>query len=224
MGRFRRRGQFPTSWGFLGWDERDGRQANPLKALIVLQATAGWHRLAGPFGKRLISGFPCGGLAQEAHVPGRRDHAEVCERGPRLLATGGGLWLVGIDRAVNRTFGTIRPTRGGMALLSVSHLAATSAAVRAGSRAGWAHACFNTGCRRGIHWFACAWLIPTSCPCTACMGCCVTSLSMKRRVSAIVGQGPWSSARSRRRGRGGPSIVRSCMEVTKACSTGGRQA
>jgi hypothetical protein len=113
IGLVLRRGEFPTSWGFLGWEERDGRQANPLKALILLQATAGWQRIAGQFGKSLSSGFPCGGLAQEAHVPGRRDHEAVCERGTRLLATVGVLWRFGIDRAVNRTFGTILPTRGG---------------------------------------------------------------------------------------------------------------
>jgi hypothetical protein len=133
IGLFLRRGQFPARWGFLGLEDRDVRQAKPLKALILIQATAGWQRIAGQFGNSLISGFPFVGMAQEAHVTGLRDHEEVFERVTLLLATVVVLLLFGIDRALNRTFGTIMPKRGVVEFLSVSNLAANSAAVRAGS-------------------------------------------------------------------------------------------
>ena len=135
IGRLLRRGEFPARWDFLGLDDRDVRQAKPLKALILIQATAGWQRIAGQFGNRLISGFPFVGMAQEAHVTGLRAHEEVFERVTLLLATVIVLLLFGIDRALNRTFGTIMPKRGVVEFLSVSNLAANSAAVRAGSSA-----------------------------------------------------------------------------------------
>ncbi len=135
IGLLLRRGQFPTMWGFLGLDDRDARQAKPLKALILIQATTGWQRIAGQFGNRLISGFTFVGMAQEAHVTGLRDHEEVFERVTLLLATVVFLLLFGIDRALNRTFGTSMPKRGAVDFLSVSDLAANSAAVRAGSSA-----------------------------------------------------------------------------------------
>jgi hypothetical protein len=133
IGRCLRRGQFPARWGVLGLEARDVRQANPLKALLVIQATAGWQRIAGQFGNSLISGFSFIGMAQAAHLTGLRDHEAVCARVTRLLATGVVLVRFGIDRALNRTFGPIMPTRGGVARLPVSNLAANSAAVRAGS-------------------------------------------------------------------------------------------
>jgi hypothetical protein len=58
IGLLLRRGQFSARWGFLGLEDRDARQAKPLKALILIQATAGWQRIAGQFGNGLISGFP----------------------------------------------------------------------------------------------------------------------------------------------------------------------
>jgi hypothetical protein len=133
IGLLLRRSQFPARWGFLGLDDRDARQAKPLKPLILIQATAGWQPIAGQFGHGLISGFPFIALAQEAHVTGLSDHEEVFERGTLLLATVVFLWLFGIDRALNRTFGAIMPKRGVVELLSVSNLSANSAAVRAGS-------------------------------------------------------------------------------------------
>jgi hypothetical protein len=134
IGLLLRRGQLPTRRGFLGLDDRDARQAKPLKALIVIPATAGWQRIAGQCSNGLISSFPFIGMAQEAHVTGLSDHEEVCKRVTLLLATVVFLLLFGIDRALNRTFGTIMPNRGVVELLSVSNMSANSAAVRAGSR------------------------------------------------------------------------------------------
>ena len=47
---------------------------------------------------------------------------------------------------------------------------------------------------------------------------------MKSRVSAIVGKGQWSYARSRRLVRGWPALVRSCRSAATARSPGGSSA
>jgi hypothetical protein len=140
IGLLLRRGQFSARWGFLGLEDRDARQAKPLKALILIQATAGWQRIASQFGNGLISGFPFIGIAQEAHMTGLSDHEEVFKRVTLLLATVVFLLLFGIDRALNRTFGAIMPKRGVVELLSVSNMSANSAAVRAGSSSWLANA------------------------------------------------------------------------------------
>jgi hypothetical protein len=133
IGLLLRRGQFPARRGFLRLEDRDARLVKPLKALILIEATAGWQRIAGQFGNGLISSFPFIGMAQEAHVTGLSDHEEVFERVALLLATVVFLLLFGIDRALNRTLGAIMPKRGVVALLPVSNMLANSAAVRAGS-------------------------------------------------------------------------------------------
>jgi hypothetical protein len=46
IGLLLRRGQFPSRWCFLGLEDGDTRQEKPLKALILIQATVGWQRLA----------------------------------------------------------------------------------------------------------------------------------------------------------------------------------
>jgi hypothetical protein len=46
IGRFRRQREFPTPRGFLRLDDRDARQEKSLEALLLRQATAGWHGLA----------------------------------------------------------------------------------------------------------------------------------------------------------------------------------
>ena len=64
------------------------------------------------------------------------DHEEVFERVTLLLATVVFLWLFGICRALNRTFGAIMPKRGVVELPSVvyvSNMSANAVAVRAGS-------------------------------------------------------------------------------------------
>ena len=61
--RLLRWGQFPARRGFLRLENGDARQAKPLKALILIQATAGGQRIACQFGNGLISGFPLIGMA-----------------------------------------------------------------------------------------------------------------------------------------------------------------
>ena len=136
IGLLLRQGQFPARWAFLGLEDGDARQEKPLKALILIQATAGWQRIACQFGNGLISGVPFIRVTQEAHVTGLSDHEEVFERVTLLLATVVFLLLFRIGRALNRTFGAIMPKRGVVELPSavcVSNIAANAAAVRAGS-------------------------------------------------------------------------------------------
>src|SRR6266498_1616391 len=136
IGRFLRRSEFPATRCFLRLEDRDARQDKALEALILIQATAGWQGIACQLCNALIRGLSFTGVAQEAHVTGLVDHEEVFERVTLLLATIIVLLLFGIGRAVDRTFGTIMPKRGGVALPSVAcvlNIAANSSAVRAGS-------------------------------------------------------------------------------------------
>ena len=126
-----------STWCFLGLDARDVRQVEPLESLILIQAAARWQGIASALCHALIRGVAFSGVTQEAHATGLVDHQEVFQRVTRLLATVILLWLFGIGRAVDRTFGAIMPNRGVGDLLSVAcglHIAANSAAVRAGSR------------------------------------------------------------------------------------------
>jgi hypothetical protein len=137
MGRLLRRDELPARGCVLGVDDRDAWQANSLHALLLRQATAGGQPLACPFGHALRRGFPCTGVAQEAHGTGLLDHEEVFARVTRLRAAVMFWWLFGIGRAVERPFRAIMPTRGRLELPSaacVANLAAHAAAVRAGSR------------------------------------------------------------------------------------------
>ena len=85
IGRLLRRGQFPSRGRFLGLEDGNAWQEKPLEALILIQVTAGWQRIACQFGNALISGFPFIGMAQETHVTGLLDHEEVFERVTLLL-------------------------------------------------------------------------------------------------------------------------------------------
>jgi hypothetical protein len=143
MGRLLRRGEVPSRWGFLGWDARDARQDNAREPFLVIQATTGGQGIACQLCHALSSGFPFTGVAQDAHGTGLVAHEAVCARVPRLLAAVLGLWLVGSGRAVERTCRAILPKRGGVELPAVAGvltIAATAAAVRAGSRSGSAQA------------------------------------------------------------------------------------
>src|SRR4029453_17975229 len=107
IGLLLRRGQFPSMWCFLGLEDRNARQEKPLKALILIQATAGWQGIACQLCNALIRGFPFIGVAQEAHVTGLVDHEEVFERMTLLLATVILLLVLGILRAMDGSFGPI---------------------------------------------------------------------------------------------------------------------
>jgi len=113
IGRFLRRREFPTTRCFLRLEDRDARQAKALEAFLLIEATAGWKGLACQLGHALIRGFSFTGVAQEAHVTGLIAHEEICERVTLLLATVIFVLLFGICRAVDRTFATIMPKRGG---------------------------------------------------------------------------------------------------------------
>jgi hypothetical protein len=129
--------EFPATRGFLGLDDRDVLQAESLEALLLIQTAARGQGLPSQRCQALIRGVAFRGVTQEAHVTRLSDHEEVVERVTRLLATVIVLLLFGSGRAVDRTFGAIMPTRGRVdppSLGCVANIAATSAAVRAGSR------------------------------------------------------------------------------------------
>jgi hypothetical protein len=136
IGLLLRRGQFPSRWCFLGLEDRNARQEKPLKALILIQATAGWQGIARQFGNALIRGFPFTGVAQETHVTGLIDHEEVFERVAFLLATVKFLLLLRVFRTLDGPFSPIvkKRTEGAKASVGgVVSIAAKSSAVRAGS-------------------------------------------------------------------------------------------
>ena len=129
--------EFPSTRCVLRLEERDPIQEESLEALILIQAAAWWQGIARFLCQALIRRFAFTGVAQEANVARLMDHEEGFERVTRLLATVILLWLAGIFRAVDRTFGAIMPTRGVVDLPSVAcglNIAANAAAVRAGSR------------------------------------------------------------------------------------------
>jgi hypothetical protein len=147
IGRFLRRGEFPSRGCFLGLDDRDAGQKNPLEAFRLIQATAGWQGVACQLRQALIRGFPVTGVAQEAQVTGLMNHEEVVERMAFLLPTVILLWLLRIFRTLERSFGPIMNKRaaGAAASLGGVSIVATSAAVRAGRNSWSAKARFNTG-------------------------------------------------------------------------------
>jgi hypothetical protein len=143
--------EFPSTRCFLGLDDGDVLQVEPLEAPILIQAAARWQGIASALCHALIRSCASIGVAQEAYVTGLVDHEEVVARGTLLLAAVICLWLFGIGRAVDRPCSAIMPTRGVVDLPSVAcglNIAAHAAAVRAGSHSWAATACFNTRCRR----------------------------------------------------------------------------
>jgi hypothetical protein len=135
--------QFSSRGLFLGLNDRDVLQGEPLEALILIQTAPHWQGIARQLGQALLRGFAFRGVTQKAHVTRLRDHQEIFARVTRLLAAVIVFLLFGIGRALDRTFSAIRPKRGVVELPSavcVSNIAANSSAVRAGSRAGSAKA------------------------------------------------------------------------------------
>jgi hypothetical protein len=128
--------EFPSTRCFLGVDDRDVLQREPLDAPILRQAAARVHGIASALGHALLRSLAFIGVAQEAYVRGLVDHEEVFERVTLLLAAVICLLLFGLGRAVDRTFSAIMPKRGVVELLFVAcilNIVANSAAVRAGS-------------------------------------------------------------------------------------------
>ena len=103
--------EFSSRRCFLGLDNSDVRQAEALEALILIQPTAGWQRIACQFGNALIRGFPFIGVAQETHVTGLLDHEEVFERVAFLLATVIFLLLLRVFRTLDGPFSPIMKKR-----------------------------------------------------------------------------------------------------------------
>ena len=128
--------EFSARRFFLGLDDRDVLQVEPLEALILIETAARWQSIASKLCQALIRGFAFRGVTQEAHVTRLSNHEQVFERVALLLATVIFLLLFGIGRTVDRTFSAIMPKRGVVELHSaacVLNIAANAAAVRAGS-------------------------------------------------------------------------------------------
>jgi hypothetical protein len=153
MGCFRCGREFPSRGLLLGLDEGDPRARIALEAQVLRETTVGWDGRARTFREACIMPLPCRGGPQEANLAGLLEHKEVLARGAFLLATVGFLLGLGSGWAVERPLRTSRPTRG-RELPSVAwglNLAAHAAAVRAGSRAWSAQACFHPAWRRCSH-------------------------------------------------------------------------
>jgi hypothetical protein len=136
IGCLLRRGEFPSTRGFLGLEDGNARQVKSLEALILIQATAGWQGIACQLCHALIRGLPFTSIAQEAHVTGLVDHEEVFERVAFLLPTVILLLLLRVLRTLDGSFGPVMKKREEGAEASVGgvvSIAAKSSAVRAGS-------------------------------------------------------------------------------------------
>ena len=141
--RLLRRGEFTSTGFFLGLTYGDPRKKEALEALILIQTTTGWQRIARQLRQALIRRFALTGVAQEANVTRFIHHKEVFERVAFLLPTVILLLFLRVFRTVDGPFSTIMPKRGGVdpsfdCLLASS--AANSSAVRAGSRSWCANA------------------------------------------------------------------------------------
>ena len=136
IGRLLRRGEFPATRCFIGLEDRDARQEKPLKALILIQVTAGWQGVACHLCHALIRGLPFTGVAQEAHMTRLFDHEEVFKRVAFLLATVILLLLLRVFWTLDGSFGPIMKKRAEGTEASVDgvvSITAKSSAVRAGS-------------------------------------------------------------------------------------------
>jgi hypothetical protein len=138
LGRVLRRGELSSTPGFLRLEARAAMPENSLAARILIQATAGWQGIACQLGHALIRGVPVIGVAQEAQVTGRVDHEAVFARVAFSLPPVRRLLRLRVFRTLDWSFGPLRTKRAEGAEASVGgvvSIAATSSAVRAGSRA-----------------------------------------------------------------------------------------
>jgi hypothetical protein len=141
-GSLRRREFTPTGF-FLGLDDRDPSQDEPLEAHILVEITPKRQGIARQLREAFIMGFAFIGRTQEANVTALIDHEQVLERVALFLATVVFLLVLGISRAVDRSFSAIMPKRGDVGPSFecwVERRVANSSAVRAGSRSWWANA------------------------------------------------------------------------------------
>jgi hypothetical protein len=143
IGGFLRRGEFTPTGFFLGLDDRDPSQDEPLEAHILVEITPKRQGIARQLREAFIMGFAFIGRTQEANVTALIDHEQVFERVALFLATVIVLLFLGISRAVDWSFSAIMPKRGdvGPSFESlVVRRVASSSAVRAGSRSWCANA------------------------------------------------------------------------------------
>ena len=208
-----RRGQLTPTGCLLGVNAAHIGQDPSLAAPLVITAPPRGPCIASPIGQTLIRPVAVRGGPQDAHVTGGSDHEEGFARVAFRRAAGRRWRLLGLWRAVPGVLCPSRPTRG------AGGPACVGVVVRRG-----AHASGPTGWRRCRHLGACEWDLPKSGPGTSWMGGWVPSVTMQRRVSALVGTGHWASGLSRRRVRGCPSMVRARREAPHASATRGSRA
>lgn len=141
----------PPRGGVLGLNDGHPLSRPPLPPHLWIATTPGGQGIASQLCHALIRGLAFTGGAQAPTGTGFVAAQPVVARGARLLPAGIVLWRRGICRARARPFGPLRPTRGdgdSPVARTVLRRAATSPAGRAGSRACWAQARFNTAWRR----------------------------------------------------------------------------
>ena len=151
LGRFCPWGECTTPGGGLGLNDGHPLSRPPLPPHLWIATTPGGQGIASQICHALLRGLACTGGAQAPTGTGFVAAQPVVARGARLLPAGIVLWRRGICRARARPFGPLRPTRGdgdSPVARTVLRRAATSPAGRAGSRACWAQARFNTAWRR----------------------------------------------------------------------------
>jgi hypothetical protein len=137
IGHLLRWGEFTSPRFVLRLDEGDPVEDQTLEAHSLVEATAGWQSRALQLRQAFLMRLPCRRGTQEAEVTGLLEHEAVLDRVALLLAAGVVLLVLGIGGAVERSLRAIMPQRGVVDLPSVAcvaNIAATSAAVRAGSR------------------------------------------------------------------------------------------
>ena|SRR5215475_1133310 len=129
--------EFPTTWFFLGLNDRNAQQAESLEAFVLIQTTAVGQCIAGEFRDALLRCFAFIRVTQEGNVTALIDHEEGFERVTLLLATRVFFLLLRVLRPLDWPLSPIMPTRGDVEVASALCLAssaANSSAVRAGRR------------------------------------------------------------------------------------------
>jgi hypothetical protein len=140
LAAFSRWGEFPSRGLFLGLDDRDPRARIALEPQILIETTATWEGITFQISEAFIMRLPFIGSTQETHMTGLIDDEEVFDRMALLLATVEFLLVLWIGWAVDRSFSTIMPTRGGSGVTFVRSAASSTAnasAVRAGRSSWW---------------------------------------------------------------------------------------
>ena len=206
--RVRRGGACSPPRCLLGWDQRDGGQADALAAQIVREPTAGGHTSPVPRGQACLLGRPCIGGTHAAPLTRLRAHEEGVARVARLVAPVVGGRLFGLPRALAGSRRPSRPPRGDWPSAGAwgrLRRGAHAAAGRAGRHWGCAPAGCRTVGRRGLQVFAGAGALPTRGPCPSGMGGWCPEVTLSSPWSALGGQGAVADVRARRFVRGGPA-------------------